>query len=106
MEPVRIFQQNGKIHLFFDTLLSVAQARALHAQLGQVLAQPNSLVLDGLVLDAGQVEQVDTAAMQVLAGFCRQLQELGVPMRWHAVSPAMQQAGHLLGLEHLVEVAA
>ena len=102
MEPVRIFQQNGKIHLFFDTLLSVAQARALHAQLGQVLTPP----IGSLVLDASQVEQVDTAAMQVLAGFCRHLQEQGTPVHWQAVSPAMQQAGHLLGLEHLVGVAA
>jgi len=96
MEPVRIFQQDGKTHLVFNTLLSVSQARALHAQLGQVLASPL-----GLVLDAGQVEQVDTAAMQVLAGFCRHLQEQGAPMYWQAVSPAVQQAGHLLGLENL-----
>ena len=96
MEPVRIFQQDGEIHLLFNTLLSVAQARALHAQLGQVLAPPSSLVLD-----AGQVEQVDTAAMQVLAGFCRHLKQQGAPMRWRAVSPALQQAGHLLGLDSL-----
>ena len=94
MEPVRIFQQDGEIHLLFDTLLSVAQARVLHAQLGQLLAPPL-----GLVLDAGQVEQVDTAAMQVLAGFCRHVQEQGAPMRWQAISPAVQQAGHLLGLD-------
>ena len=96
MEPVRIFQKDGEIHLQFNTLLSVAQVRALHVQLGQVLAP--SL---GMVLDAGQVEQVDTAAMQVLAGFCRHLQEQGAPMRWQAISPAVQQAGHLLGLDSL-----
>ena len=54
-----------------------------------------------LALDAGQVEQVDTAAMQVLAGFCRHLHEQGAPMRWHAVSPAVQEAAHLLGLDSL-----
>lgn len=97
MEPVRIIQQDGKIHLVFNTHLSVSHARALHAQLGQVLAPP----IGSLVLDAGQVEQVDTAAMQVLAGFCRHLQEQGTPMHWQAVSPAVQQAGHLLGLEKL-----
>ena len=96
MEPVRIFQQDGEIHLLFNTLLSVAQVRALHVQLGQVLTP--SL---GLVLDAGQVEQVDTAAMQVLAGFCRHVQEQGAPLRWQAISPAVQQAGHLLGLDSL-----
>jgi anti-anti-sigma regulatory factor len=94
MEPVRIFQQDGETHLLFNSLLSVAQARALHAQLGQVLASPFMVVMD-----AGQVEQVDTAAMQVLAGFCRHLREQGAPMRWQAISPAVQQAGHLLGLD-------
>ena len=96
MEPVRIFQQDGEIHLLFNTLLSVAQVRALHVQLGQVLTPSLALALD-----AGQVAQVDTAAMQVLAGFCRHLQEQGVPMRWQAISPAVQQAGHLLGLDSL-----
>ncbi len=96
MEPVQIFQQDGSIHLLFNTSLSVNNARALHARLGQVLASPVSLVLD-----AGQVEQVDTAAMQVLAGFCRHLREQGVPMRWRAMSPAILQAGHLLGLDAL-----
>ncbi len=101
MEPVRVFQQGGETHLQFNTRLSVTQARAMYTQLGQVLALPQNLVLD-----AGQVEQVDTAAMQVLAGFCRHLQERGASLRWHAVSPAVQEAGHLLGLDGLFSETA
>ena len=92
-EPVQIVQQDGEIHLLFNTVLGVSQARALHALLGQALTQPMPLVLD-----AGQVEQVDTAAMQVLASFCRQLRAQGATMRWGAVSLPVQQASQLLGL--------
>ncbi len=98
-----MFQQNGETHLLFNTSLSVAQARALRAQLGEALSPPMGLKL---ALDAGQVEQVDTAAMQVLAGFCRHLREQGAPMRWQAVSPAVREAAHLLGLDSLFGVQA
>lgn len=101
-EPVQVFQQNGETRLLFNTLLSVTQARALRTQLGAVLA-PLPL---NLALDAGQVEQVDTAAMQVLAGFCRHLREQGAPMRWQAVSPAVREAAQLLGLDSLFGVQA
>ena len=96
-EPVQIVQKNGETHLLFNTVLGVSQARALHAQLSRVLVQPMSIVLD-----AGQVEQVDAAAMQVLAGFCRQLHNQGTAMRWRAISSPVQQACRLLGLASLV----
>lgn len=98
-ESVRITQANGEIHLSFSTLLSIAQARVLQARLGEVLATPSRLVLD-----AGQVAQVDTAAMQVLAGFCRHRREQGAPLRWQAISPALQEAARLLGLDSLFGV--
>lgn len=97
MEPVQIVQQEGVTHLLFSTILGVAQARALHAQLDQALTQPLPLVLD-----AGRVEQVDAAAMQVLAGFHRQLRVQGTVMHWHAVSRPLRQACQLLGLSHLL----
>jgi len=97
MEPVRIFQQDGETHLVFDTQLSAAQARALYAQLGQVLTPSLRLVLD-----AGLVEQVDTAAMQLVAGFCRHVREQGMPLRWQTISPAVREASHLLGLDSLI----
>lgn len=93
MEPVQIIQRNEEIHLLFNTVLGVAQARALHAQLNPLLTQSKPLVLD-----AGEVEQVDTAAMQILTSFCQQLRAQGAVMRWCAVSPQIQQAGRLLGL--------
>lgn len=96
-EPVQITQQDGEIHLLFNTVLGVTQARVLHGQLDPMLTQPLPLVLD-----AGQVEQVDAAAMQVLAGFCRQLRAQAAVMRWCAVSPQVQQACQLLGLVGLL----
>ncbi len=97
MEPVQIVQQGGATHLLFNTVLGVAQARVLHTRLSQVLTQPLPLVLD-----AGQVEQVDAAVMQVLAGFYRQLRTQGALMRWHAVSPQVRRACQLLGLVDLL----
>jgi anti-anti-sigma regulatory factor len=96
-EPVQIVQQDGEIHLLFNTVLSVVQARELHAQLGQVLTRSMALVLD-----AGRVEQVDAAAMQVLASFCRQSRAQSLTMRWRAVSLPVQQASQLLGLDSLL----
>ena len=97
MKPVQLVQQDGEILLLFNAVLNISQARTLHAQLDHVLMQPMTLVLD-----AGQVEQVDTATMQVLAGFCRHRREQNAPIRWLAVSPAVQQASHLLGLDSLL----
>jgi anti-anti-sigma regulatory factor len=97
MNPVQLVHQDDEIHLLFNAVLNISQARTLHALLGQVLTQPMTLVLD-----AGQVEQVDTASMQILAGFCRHRREQNAPIRWRAVSPAVQQASHLLGLDSLL----
>ena len=94
-ESVRIFQQNGAVHLSYSTLLSIAQARAAGSAWRGVGDAPR------LVLDAEQVAQMGTATMQVLAGSCCPLYERGAPMRWQAVSPAVQQAAHLLGLDSL-----
>ena len=49
MEPVKIIHRNGEIHLLFNTVLGVTQARALHAQLHPLLAQSKPLVLDASV---------------------------------------------------------
>ena len=101
MEPVQIVQQDGEIHLLFNTILNVSQARALHDLLDQTLTQPMPMVLD-----ASQIEQVDTAAMQVLASFCRQLRTQGATIRWAAVSLPLRQAGQLLGLGSLLDYPA
>ena len=98
MELVKIVQQNGETHMLFSAVLGVAHTRALHTQLDQVLTQATPLVLD-----AGQVVQVDAAAMQVLAGFCRQRRAQGAAMHWRAVSAPVQQACQLLGLDSLLE---
>jgi anti-anti-sigma regulatory factor len=100
MSAVQVIRQPGETRLIFDPTLGVADARDLYSELNGVLADPAPVVLD-----AGQVERVDAAAIQVLVAFVRAARAAGLKPRWHAVSDAVREAASLLGLDDLKESA-
>lgn len=51
-----------------------------------------------VVLFGARVEQVDTAGLQLLVVFARELQESGRPWDWDGISPALRKAATRLGL--------
>jgi anti-anti-sigma regulatory factor len=89
-----------------------AQVLALPAQcrLGEAAALKASLLqasaASALLLDGSGVERVDTAALQVLAAFARDLAASGGKPAWRGASDSLREACGLLGLETLLNLPA
>lgn len=65
-----------------------------------------ALEAGAIVLDGGQVERVDTAALQLLVLFRRELDARGGTLGWHGTSDALNEAAGLLGLAQLLNLPA
>ena len=79
----------------------IAAQAALKAELLGALEKGAIVVLDG-----SRVERVDTAALQLLVLFQRELQARGGTLDWHGASEAFNEAAGLLGLARLLELPA
>jgi anti-anti-sigma regulatory factor len=53
---------------------------------------------DPLVIDAGAVERIDTAGLQLLVALVRRQQQTGRRLEWKAVSAELRLCGERLGL--------
>ena len=93
MDTVEITTGPEATHVVLGATMEISMAQALYRQLTPRLEQSNALMMD-----ASQVQRLDTAALQTLAYFCRCARERGIPFHWHAISPALQQAAQTLGL--------
>ena len=60
---------------------------------------------DCVVLDAANVERIDTAALQLLCAFVRDRQARGHKVQWQGTSTALQEAADLLALRCLLGLA-
>ena len=65
-----------------------------------------ALEAGAIVLDGGQVERVDTAALQLLVLLRRELDARGGTLGWHGTSDALSEAAGLLGLAQLLNLPA
>ena len=65
-----------------------------------------ALEAGAIVLEGGQVERVDTAALQLLVLFRRELDARGGTLGWHGTSDALNEAAGLLGLAQLLNLPA
>lgn len=72
----------------------IADAKRLHAELLPLLdrAEP-------VAIDAGSVERVDTAVLQLLHAFGSERRAKGHETRWLAASDVLRAAAQALGLE-------
>jgi anti-anti-sigma regulatory factor len=59
-----------------------------------------------VVLDASRLERIDTAALQLLVLFRRELESRGGALRWRGVNQVLVEAASLLGLELLLNLPA
>lgn len=73
--------------------LGIEAAADLKAQLLPHLSTP----LD-IVLDAGSVERVHSASLQLLYAFVRDRSDLGWPTHFHQCAAPLQDAARLLGM--------
>ncbi|MGY3039498.1 phospholipid transport system transporter-binding protein [Rhodanobacter sp. TND4EL1] len=86
------------VHLPADCRMA-AQA-ALKAQLLDVLCKSE------IVLDVSALERVDTAALQLLVLFRRELECSGGTFRWSGANQVLAEAAGVLGLERLLNLPA
>ena len=73
--------------------LGIEAATDLKQHLAAHVAQPGPLALD-----AGTVQRVHTASLQVLCSFVRQREQAGLATDFSAVSQSFRDAARLLGL--------
>ncbi|HTV95023.1 MAG TPA: STAS domain-containing protein [Steroidobacteraceae bacterium] len=80
--------------------LSIAQSAELHGILCGSLAEGAPLRVD-----ASQVEEIDTAILQLLASLWRTCAERGVECRWQGISDPVRRAAALIGMDATLETA-
>lgn len=64
------------------------------------------LETDDLVVDAGAVERVDTAGLQLLTALVRDRQAGGRSTRWQGADSQIRPTAELLGLTHMLALDA
>ena len=79
--------------------LGVESANALHMQLLEHLDETEA------TLDARDVAQIHTAALQLFCMFCHDRRTAGRDTRWHEPSAALKSAAALLGVTTLLQLA-
>ncbi len=57
-------------------------------------------------IDASAVERIDTATLQVLAAFFRDMRQASRKVEWCGSSPALERAASILGLRAAIGLAA
>jgi anti-anti-sigma regulatory factor len=78
----------------------LAAQAALKVQLQDVLHKGD------IVLDAAGLERVDTAALQLLVLFRRELEGHGGKLAWRDANEVLNEAAGLLGLDQLLNLPA
>ncbi|WP_426700459.1 STAS domain-containing protein [Rhodanobacter sp. Col0626] len=78
----------------------MAALAALQAELS------GPLEIGAVVLDGQQVERIDTAVLQLLMLFRRELVARGGTLAWRGASDVLNEAASLLGLTKILELPA
>jgi anti-anti-sigma regulatory factor len=81
--------------------LDIAQAADLHRALLSHLAAGGPVVVDGT-----QVEEIDTAMLQLLASLWRSSAARGIACTWKGASGALRQTATLLGVAEVLNFPA
>ncbi len=84
--------------LRLDAQCTITQSGAIKARLARVLAHEGTVCLD-----AGSVERIDTACLQLLAAFVRERRAADRPVLWTRASAELIDSARLLGLSAVLE---
>ena len=79
-------------------VLGIAEFEVLYPTLLSLLLEEQSIVFD-----CGDIEQVDTAALQLLHAFFQEAKIHGKSVNWDNVSDIFLQSARVLGIAHLME---
>ena len=89
----------GECRVALAADLVIADAAGLHAQLGEALARPESVVLD-----AADVARLDTAGLQLLLAFVQARDEALAEWHWENVGAALRDCAAQMGLEKMLQL--
>lgn len=73
-------------------MLTIEQAAAMHAELGRHLGAAS------VALEAGALQRVDAAGLQLLVAFTRAATGRGTKVEWRSPSTALREGARRLGL--------
>jgi len=59
---------------------------------------------EDLVLDGGEIQQVDGAGLQLLAAFAQEAEKMSVAFKWQAASQVLCEASAQLGLTEILQL--
>lgn len=89
-----------RAHVELDVRMSIAQAAGLHRTLLARLERGEAVVIDGT-----QVEEIDTAILQLLTCLWRTGKERGIVCTWHGASDALRQSAGLIGVADMLQLS-
>lgn len=92
---------SGAVSLPLDAVADIRGVAELQQRLWDVLAQGHPVTIE-----AGAVERVDAAVLQLLLAFRRAAAEVGVGVHWGGVSSDFTQAARVCGLEQDLGLSA
>lgn len=84
--------------VLLGTDCTMAEATGLHERLSRLLDGT-----EAVVIDATDIERVDTAGIQLLTGFTIDCMERGIVFVWAGRSPVFQRSVQMLGVGALME---
>ena len=90
-------ESSQKIEL--KPVMTIAEAQSLHEELQGYLDHGVNIELD-----ANQVHMIDTAGLQLLLAFVRELKNQNRTLTWIGASPAFKETAALLGLTELLGI--
>ncbi|MDQ6959236.1 MAG: STAS domain-containing protein [Mariprofundaceae bacterium] len=73
--------------------LGIAQAESLHEQFCHALANHGEVMMD-----AGELAQVDASTVQLFRAFIRDAKEGAIPVKWKAVPEELRQTADMMGM--------
>ena len=85
--------------IVLDKHLNIGEAKNLHAKLEKSLFEAQHVILD-----ASQVEEVDTASIQLLISFVKSAQASNLNVSWKETSKIFNKHATLLGACELLQL--
>jgi len=98
MNEAPMEQMDGRV-LELDSCLTIAEVGPLAEQLAGVFDSGDSLVLNG-----GEIEQIDGAGIQLLAGLMKEAAAQQAQVAWSGTTVVLREAAAQLGLAELLHL--
>ncbi|MDX2507152.1 MAG: STAS domain-containing protein [Gammaproteobacteria bacterium] len=89
--------ENPEGDISFDDTLDITLAATYYEKLNHLLNEKLTQK-SAIVLNAGNIERIDGAGLQLLAAFCKAAELLHISIEWQGCSEAVKKSAELSGL--------